>query len=265
MNPGRLLTTLSEPVFPRASPRRPLLLAFLLALLAGMWIVSQGYFSGFQASQAVSREWPERFWSCVTVLGDERVLLALGLPFFYRYPRIFWAILLAAILGGLLSRGIKTTWVLPRPAGLLPVEEVLVIGRRVTQSSMPSGHTISAFAFVGVWLAYLPWRQAWYGLPLAALAGFSRVAVGAHWPSDVLLGASLGLLAAALGTYWAERWRWGEAPRVHRVLIMIVALAVATLPFDGQGYPDSLPFRLALTVLVLPLVLWVHAKGKSLS
>lgn len=64
-------------------------------------------------------------------------------------------------------------------------------------ASFPSGHTITAFAFAMALSYFLPkWR-----LPLLAVAcliGVSRVIVGAHYPSDVLAGACIGVASAVL-------------------------------------------------------------------
>ena len=62
-------------------------------------------------------------------------------------------------------------------------------------NSMPSGHTTVTFAglvMIGMLAPkYKPWTWT-----LAILVGLSRVAYGAHWPSDVLLGAFIGMVIA---------------------------------------------------------------------
>jgi undecaprenyl-diphosphatase len=84
--------------------------------------------------------------------------------------------------------------------------------------AMPSNHAANMFALAGVlWLGLPAWR--WPVLILAAGVGYSRVYLGVHYPTDVIVGALSGLV---LG--WAvmhlglrllpARWRNGgvEAP-----------------------------------------------------
>lgn len=69
--------------------------------------------------------------------------------------------------------------------------------------ALPSLHAANAFAVataLGVWEA----RTLWLTLPLAALIAASRVGVGVHWPSDVLLGALFGAAVGA-GSGWLSR------------------------------------------------------------
>jgi len=61
--------------------------------------------------------------------------------------------------------------------------------------SFPSGHTLHAVAFTLVALAYWPWLAPLL-VPFTLLTAASRVALGLHYPSDVLAGAGIG---AAIG------------------------------------------------------------------
>ena len=62
-------------------------------------------------------------------------------------------------------------------------------------NSMPSGHTALSFAGL-VMLGMLMPRFKVLTWGLAILIGLSRVAIGAHWPTDVILGAFVGMVAA---------------------------------------------------------------------
>ena len=62
-------------------------------------------------------------------------------------------------------------------------------------NSMPSGHTALSFAGL-VMLGMLMPRFKVLTWGLAFLIGLSRVAIGAHWPTDVILGAFVGMVAA---------------------------------------------------------------------
>ena len=67
--------------------------------------------------------------------------------------------------------------------------------------SFPSGHTATAFTMAMIIGHFSP--LLWPGaLALATLVGFSRIALGAHFPSDVLAGALLGCLCASLCLIW---------------------------------------------------------------
>jgi len=59
-------------------------------------------------------------------------------------------------------------------------------------ASFPSGHATTAFALAALLALWYP-RWAAGFLALAGLVGLSRVVLGAHFPSDVLAGAALGM------------------------------------------------------------------------
>jgi undecaprenyl-diphosphatase len=63
---------------------------------------------------------------------------------------------------------------------------------------MPSNHAANGFAFA---LTFWPLRRKvlTYGcVSLAAAVAFSRVYIGVHYPGDVIAGAGVGAVAAAL-------------------------------------------------------------------
>lgn len=221
------------------------ILGLCLIFALGLIVIGQSgdWYAGFIPAQAASQVLPPWLWESLTTLGDGRVQLALMLPFCLRYPRVFWALVVGALLAGAMSRGLKIWFDLPRPAAVIDASQITIIGARLTAHSFPSGHTVSAFSFVVAWLALLGWRA----LPIvaiAALAAFSRIAVGAHWPVDVLAGGLVGLIGGWAGLRLTRSFRWGLGIRAHWILIAIAVIGVATLPFDGQGYPDTRPWRI---------------------
>ncbi|MFJ4525731.1 phosphatase PAP2 family protein [Streptomyces sp. NPDC088810] len=75
---------------------------------------------------------------------------------------------------------------------------------RPDSSSFPSGHTAAAVAFTAAVAPTWPAVGAACALP-AAMVAFERVQSGAHYPSDVVTGAAIGLASA---------WLTRHAPRL---------------------------------------------------
>lgn len=72
--------------------------------------------------------------------------------------------------------------------------------------SMPSGHTSSAFATAtSLSLAYPKWYVIAPSFVWAGSVGYSRMHLGVHYPSDVLIGAFVGSGSAYL-THKVNQW-----------------------------------------------------------
>jgi undecaprenyl-diphosphatase len=74
-----------------------------------------------------------------------------------------------------------------------------------TSSSFPSGHAASAAAFATAVAMESP-RTALALVPLAGAVAYSRIHVGVHWTSDVIVGAAVGTgVALATSRWWPVR------------------------------------------------------------
>lgn len=173
--------------------------------------------------------YPDAVWSSLTVLGETSVLLALLSPLLVWRPQALFAILAAVPVGGALSYGLKRYFDAPRPSSVLDFTEFSVIGPVLHKASFPSGHSITVFAAAAALvICLLGSRRMRWQVPrltagliilLAIAAGVSRVAVGAHWPVDVLAGAGVGWLAGTVGAWFIFRFPdlW-QTPRFRTLI-----------------------------------------------
>lgn len=107
----------------------------------------------------------------------------------------FWA---AVLVAEALVAVLKVLVDRPRP------DDVRLLISLSESPSMPSGHAARAFAgALALWRLGPRWRLPTLVFGVATLV--SRVYVGAHYPSDVLVGAAIGSLVG-LAAYFASRW-----------------------------------------------------------
>lgn len=217
-----------------------LVVAIAIVILGiAMSLASGGYHGGFQFLHRFSQAaLPEEAWEWLTCFGDGRVLLILSVLFVRRRPEIFWAMIVGAVVGGLYARGIKVWFDELRPPAVLAAAEINLIGPVLGRHSFPSGHTLSVFLFAGVLFAYSnTWHSRLLLLLAATLVGISRVALGVHWPQDVIAGAFSGLMVAALAVWLTRYWRIGLRLGVHVWLLTLPAAALVLVLLDHQGNP----------------------------
>lgn len=140
---------------------------------------------------------PAVIWALMTIVrhaGQHRSrslpagLLLLLLPF------------AAFFLAEFVNDMIKVAVARPRPCAAVSGIRLLV--RCPGSFSLPSGHAADSFAFAAAFFflfrTTVPAPARWYVLFLAAAIAFSRVYIGVHYPSDILVGALLGI-----GLGWA--------------------------------------------------------------
>lgn len=229
----------------------------LLILLLGGWLIAaDGNRAAFLTLNSLFAHGPDALWSDLTVLGDTLVALCLLLLLLRQRPDLVVAVLLASLPAALLSHGLKDGLAIARPYAVLG-ETAHVIGPILKAGAFPSGHTTTAFVLATVLLAGSRSATAVGLLALATLVGLSRIAVGAHWPADVVGGMACGWVSGRLGLWCTGRFAGWRRPAFITVLRLILLVSALYLFFGyHSGYPLARPFEqtLALSVLVMHLL-----------
>ena len=165
---------------------------------------------------------PVGVWEAMTFLGGA-ILIPVAVVFVLvalMNGRLRLALILAVVLIGatLFTDVVKDSIARPRPT----LDPLLA---RQTYS-FPSGHSLNSAAIYGL-IALVVWRgpfPLWIrraavilGVSLPLLIGVSRIALGAHYPTDVLGGWLAGLAFVALGAMLIRRTGAMERDRPRRV------------------------------------------------
>jgi membrane-associated phospholipid phosphatase len=228
----------------------------LLAVTAPLWL-HWWEPQQFIAINTFFAPWPALFWTGLSLLGNGWGILGVTAPLIVWAPRLLWGWLCAAPFAVVFARSGKFLIESPRPAAVVDNTQMRVVGEYLHNVSMPSGHTLTAFAVAtGILLAIAAgrrWRHSWL-LLLALGTGVSRIAVGAHWPGDVAVGAALGMLSGMLGyQLWVhvpESWllpnRWPL-----RTVALLQVVAVYHLLGEELDFAENQPLQYALAVVVM--------------
>jgi len=195
--------------------------AVVLLLTAPVWIRGHDaeLFYALNRHLAVV---PDGVWAFLSLLGTGWAIYALTAPSLWLAPRVLLSWLCAAPVAGVVTRIGKMVANNPRPLEVLGPEGIHLIGEPLFIAAMPSGHTITGFAaatalYFALTRGPLPWGQwriskalthtllATLLFGVATGVGLSRVAVGAHWPADVCVGAALGILSGLTGVVLCQR------------------------------------------------------------
>ena len=180
------------------------ILATIIAIGTGILILVLGKNGAFQLINSNHNEIADQFFKYFTHYGDGLMWGPLGIYCFFYRRKYFISIVAGVLISTILAQFLKRV-VYPdelRPISYLseifPVHIVDGVTMRRTHS-FPSGHTTTAFT-MALMMAYLINRKAWsIILPLlATLAGYSRVYLAQHFPTDIFAGMCIGVFSAIL-------------------------------------------------------------------
>lgn len=137
------------------------------------------------------------FFGAVSEVGDYSAWVVLGLvcalqPGVATTTLVVQALLTAGA-GVLVYKLLKQKLVRERP--FIRHGEIVCGAAPLDRYSFPSGHTLHATSFAILYGSYEP-LLLWLLVPLALLVALSRVILGLHYPSDVLVGGAIGAILA---------------------------------------------------------------------
>lgn len=139
------------------------------------------------------------FFRAISRLGDG--------PFWYTMLGLAWwvrgwdfsfsivYVLLGTVVGTAIYKILKAKTIRPRP---YQVHQVIRLGERpLDHFSFPSGHTLHAVLATTV-IGYIEPLLLLLMLPFTVLVVLSRMILGLHYPSDVMVGALIGAAVGGL-------------------------------------------------------------------
>ncbi|KMN83587.1 undecaprenyl-diphosphatase [Chromobacterium alkanivorans] len=195
---------------------------------------------------------PGAFWRLLSVLGDWPTVLALLLALSWRRPDKLPALLVGCGTGVFLAIALKAGFAEPRPPLVLPPGSVRLLDDLPGNGSFPSGHAMAS-ATLASFLYYSGMLRRGALLTAAvALVMLSRLAIGVHWPLDVVVGALLGWAAmwGACRWAWPRGWPADLSARLQSLMLPALALQLLWLLYKS-GSHEEYGLRLALCALVL--------------
>lgn len=156
----------------------------------------------------VRADWLTPVMKAITSLGNGGwfwIVLSVLLLCFKKTRKAGVYALIALAVGALITNLCLKNWVCRiRPYEVVDGLHILIGAPH--DWSFPSGHTTASFAAGMIYYKTLPREYGIAALGLAVLIGFSRLYVGVHYPTDVLGGLVVGMVAAMLTYYLGEKY-----------------------------------------------------------
>ncbi|MGH4122673.1 MAG: phosphatase PAP2 family protein [Clostridium sp.] len=151
----------------------------------------------------INNSWKCRFLDIVmpsmTYLGSFSFMFIFCAVLFLLGNTLIHVMAIRAMISITISTGIgkllKISVTRLRPFINIPNLNIKKIG--IDKYSFPSGHTTGAFSLAVIIALYFP-IFGFITIPLACCVGISRMYIGVHYPTDVIVGAFLGITCSFL-------------------------------------------------------------------
>ena len=143
-------------------------------------------------------------WLFITHLGDDGILwIIMGIVLlFWKKTRPIGFTVLISLLFDFLIVNVTLKDMIARPRPFVVNEAIVPLVTDVSPyRSFPSGHSGGSFAAMFALYKWVPKKVGIPALVLAALVALSRLYVGVHYPTDILIGCVVGFMCSVWAYY----------------------------------------------------------------
>src|SRR4030043_1372796 len=140
-----------------------------------------------------------------------------------------------------ISHFLKHVFERPRPCNIL--EGVHLLAGCSRSYSMPSSHAANSFAFVAPFVILYKNNIRYVFLLIAFLVSVSRIYIGVHYPSDIIVGAlcGAGVALSLVALYNRAYRRYQLKPYSTVLFVFLLAISVFRIYYIQQGPLDLSP------------------------
>ena len=186
-----------------------------------------------QTLEGIRTEFLNKLFEFVTMFGEETLLIVFVCIMYFVFDkmlarRIFFITAASLGVNGIMKNFAKV----PRP--FANGEVTCVRPDTATGYSFPSGHTQNVATWTSAFAVYLKkWWMTIIAVTLTIAVGFSRMYLGAHYPSDVIVGAFVGVLFAILGNIAYDKIE--NKNIIHASVVVAYAPFIVFFLFSGAN------------------------------
>ena len=199
----------------------------------------------------------------LTQIGDASIFMSFLIIFIIYAPKIWEAILSALLVSVIFSFFLKEIFSVPRPPQILDNSSFIIIGKATAGfASLPSGHSITTFTLLTILMfAFMPkdfkYKILWILsiICIGLIVVSSRIAVGAHYPLDVIIGSIIGYISGISGIFISRKykiWNWVNNKKYYPIFMLLILVCGISIVLRLIN-ENVILFYLALICLLISL------------